>query len=387
MNVTGSHHFYAEAALYTGISLLGYPMAVVFSWAVLSGCRRRHRRDEAVRSPGSFAKLMLALEAVDSIPEAVLVAAATVRGSMTMALAVSMLLLNAVNSAALALDYLATQPPRTATHRIMANLVFFSMGAVTFSVSTTVFQGAHLGEIRPDAVLLACALGGAALGVALTLALVALEHGCAGPDGSDEDADVAMERLYRDLGHTQNLYERVHQHASAEGAAQASAMYQERIEALQRSIESLQTARGLARQTSHLEAVCEARRVLEDQVLVEDVSWEPVPVIACNGDLARRLARLCAAMLLISAWTMGLTLACVPLFQHALAGDYATAFADGLSGGAFLAIISSTLVPRIQHDVNRSRYGSPLTIRLLGTLCFFGGVVLTVVLDWASARA
>lgn len=83
------------------------------------------------------------------------------------------------------------------------------------------------------------------------------------------------------------------------------------------------------------------------------------------------------------AWAVLLTFAFTPVFavldEGAFAG-YVNAFAEGLSGGAFLATISSTMIPRIQQDAYRSHW-SRFAFRTVGMVSFICGLIFAVLLE------
>ena len=388
-----------QAAIYTAVSSAGYPGAVLLALALLALLPGTFQTDasenSASSSPSSFGRIMLAMEAVDSIPEAMLVAAATVRGHMTVALAVSMCALNMVSAMAIALDYLATRPQHW-MNRVMLVIVYFSVGSLIFSVSVTVFEGLRLlypGYADADAVLSVCVAGGAALGMALTLGILLAEHRLMGKRDHEQEGQgrrALVGQLCDDLGRQQQLLERAHRASDAPQAAreQAERIYLTNIAALQQAIAVLDAAGSLAHSTD-LEVASEAEAVVHDEreathLALLDTRRPAGPPGRAGRAVLRKAGMLLGAMALIVLWTLGLTLACVPLFAStALRGPYAQGFADGLSGGAFLSIISSTLVPRIQHDAFRARLTS-LQTRVVGTLAFMTGIACTV---WLEAVA
>jgi hypothetical protein len=94
-------------------------------------------------------------------------------------------------------------------------------------------------------------------------------------------------------------------------------------------------------------------------------------------------------MLALVCWAVLLTFSFTPLFIYLDQGtfsSYVNSFAEGLSGGAFLATISSTMIPRIQQDAYRSHW-SRLAFRSVGMLAFISGLVFAVLLETIALQA
>jgi hypothetical protein len=81
---------------------------------------------------------MVALELVDAIPEAAIVADAAVAGTLTWTFVVSIFCLNLANTFATAIDFTATRSSR-ALHRLLYCSIFFSVGMLMYSINTTVY--------------------------------------------------------------------------------------------------------------------------------------------------------------------------------------------------------------------------------------------------------
>lgn len=81
---------------------------------------------------------MVALELVDAIPEAAIVADASVAGTLTWTFVVSIFCLNLANTFATAIDFTATRSSR-ALHRLLFCSIFFSVGMLMYSINTTVY--------------------------------------------------------------------------------------------------------------------------------------------------------------------------------------------------------------------------------------------------------
>jgi hypothetical protein len=61
-------------------------------------------------------------------------------------------------------------------------------------------------------------------------------------------------------------------------------------------------------------------------------------------------------------------------------------FAEGLSGGSFLATIAGTMLPRLQQDAYRSRMAR-IRSRILGLFVFQAGLLFAVALDLFTSIA
>ncbi len=101
--------------------------------------------------------------------------------------------------------------------------------------------------------------------------------------------------------------------------------------------------------------------------------------------LHRRAAKLLLIMSGLLLLSVLMTFAFTPLFvfldeDDSGAASYLNAFAEGLLGGAFLATISSTMIPRIQQDSYRSHW-SKFTFHSIGMFAFVGGLLFSVLLD------
>lgn len=85
-------------------------------------------------------------------------------------------------------------------------------------------------------------------------------------------------------------------------------------------------------------------------------------------------------------WAVVLTFFFTPLFAYLDKGTFAgyvNSFAEGLSGGAFLATISSTMIPRIQQDAYRSHW-SRFAFRSVGMCAFILGLLFATLLETTS---
>ena len=122
-----------DAALYSLLASSGFIIAVLIAWFILS------RLAPGTRPVGNFGKFMILLESIDSVPEALIIADATAAGNMNLAFALSIFSLNMANTMATALDFLATKPEKT-LHRLLLAMIFFSVGSLSFSISSTVFS-------------------------------------------------------------------------------------------------------------------------------------------------------------------------------------------------------------------------------------------------------
>jgi len=120
--------------------------------------------------------------------------------------------------------------------------------------------------------------------------------------------------------------------------------------------------------------------------IVQDIMLdEALPVSQQGQNIHKRAAKLFLTMLLIGFWaavlTWGLSLCFFQLSQasHMVVG-WMDSFAEGLSGGAFLATIAGTMLPRIQQDAYRTGWSKDKS-KILGLILFEFGLLTVVVLD------
>jgi hypothetical protein len=206
-----------EAALYSCLASSGFVIAVLIAWLILS------RLAPGSRPVGNFGKVrkgslfffsffscflyfssqfMILLESIDSIPEAMIIADATASGRMTLAFAFSIFSLNMANTMATALDFLATKPEKV-LHRLLLTMIFFSVGSLSFSISSTVFSSFldHLASGLYTWLNLIPMLGGVVVGALLIWVLMVIEeriHARQLANLPSKDEDVAIEEGNRE---------------------------------------------------------------------------------------------------------------------------------------------------------------------------------------------
>jgi hypothetical protein len=171
----------------------------------------------------------------------------------------------------------------------------------------------------------------------------------------------------------------------ADHKQQTIAYYKDRVSKLENLIVNLQNI-GRISDAMRLPVTDDARDVIEEALLdqLAEMHYQTRSLDVTNAhteSFHRRTGRLLLVMLLLAVWTMVLTFALTPLFIKLDSAGHLNAFADGLSGGAFLAVISSTMIPRIQQDAYRSHWSS-LTFRSIGMVAFIGGVSVAFLLEF-----
>lgn len=347
---------------------------------------------------------MVLLEGVGSIPEAMVIAEATAEGRMSIVFAFSIFTLNLANTMATALDFLATHPEKK-LHRVLVCLIFFSVGSLSYSISSTVFSSflTNLAEGIYTFWHLFPMLLGVVLGALLIYGLLYLEErthrkalDTASSQGNVQDAAVARDQedvlepirlsLEREKLHLEAAMDA--DYDNQEYRETVIKHYSERVTKIKDLIASFESAHTL-QGALKLPITQDAADVVEDSLRGELGAMEHTYLLQpkrgrnnSGESLNRRALNLLIIMTLLLALSVALTFAFTPLFLFLDEADgsyssYLNAFAEGLSGGSFLATISSTMIPRIQQDAYRSHW-DVFTIRVAGMLSFCFGMVFSV---------
>jgi hypothetical protein len=398
------------ATAYAAFTSCGFLVAVALAWLVLYRCTSLTSNGGGGANLGAFGRLMLFIESIDAIPEAMVIAGATADGRMTISFAVSVFLLNVVNTLSTAIDLLATKPERF-LHRLLVILIFFSVGSLFFTISSTVFESflEHVHHHDANYMLLLPVFGGVIAGVLLVWGILVIQQKCMGRRTTSREDDLqpvisdpvitlrnALDRERSLLNVAVDSAEQdvmtetpppLYTHANHK--QQTISYYKERVGKLELLVDQVENI-GRLSDSMNLPITDDARDVIEDALLDQlgtmHHQTRSLDIENVAGSLHRRTARLFGIMVLLSLWTMSLTFGLTPLFMvldtrmYAAAG-YLNAFADGLSGGAFLAIISSTMIPRIQHDAYRSHWSS-LMFRSVGMIAFVTGISAAFLLEF-----
>lgn len=375
-NVTETGSFILLASGYVALTSIGCVVAVVLAWVILYilECKR----GRSTREAGSFSRLMLLIQAIDSIPEAMVISSIVVAGQMTAAFSVSVFMLNLVSALVIALDFLATRPERI-MHRLLLILVFFSIGLLFFSVSSTVFDRL-VAHVQSDYMLLFSIFGGMSIGIILVWVVLITEQRIGRRLEQQQRERVDPIDTLRDtLAHETALR---HQVKSLDSPRpEIVAVYDKRIADLARSIETVENARRLSNDTN-LSVADENCQVIEEAALISDDNNNNIQYLNISP-LHRRALILTGMMLLIVGWTIVLSTIFTPVFMildQADVSDHVNAFVDGMSGGTFLSIISSTLIPRLQQDAYRTHW-TAMTCRVAGMISFAVGISTAFLLE------
>ena len=126
-----------------------------------------------------------------------MIASATASERMTLAFAFSIFSLNLANTTATALDFLATKPEKV-LHRLLLAMIFFSVGSLSFSISSTVFSAflEHLASGEYTWLNLIPMLGGVCIGALLIWLLLVVEerlHEKEQAKNSPQNEDIMIE--------------------------------------------------------------------------------------------------------------------------------------------------------------------------------------------------
>jgi hypothetical protein len=408
-----------------------------------------------VRDIGSYGKFMVVMEAIDAVPEALVIAASTADGTMTYSLAASIFALNIVNTLSTSLDFLAVSA-EPVFPRLMLVLVSFSVGSMAFSISSIMFEGfvVRVVGVPCRACYVAAFFGGIVVGVMLVWTLTLVEARLrrrfgvrdAPSSSSSPSSDQLMKIVHDKMQLEKEVVARLQRQQQSGGKRNPDIereiqFYAERIMQMQKILDTSQQAIELSQNTS-LYVADDASSVIQDALvqqwhqafsdnnvggggrravggLSSSSDHETVTVMedgyeeeahrlqrsdsvasligrhrknkrcCCRGcgPLGNRGIKLLLIMLGIFTWTVGLTFAFTPLFallDSRSTSRYLETFADGMSGGAFLALIGSTMIPRMQQDAYRTLWTASTT-KSVGMFGFVSGVVGTFSIDLVRA--
>ena len=422
-----------------------------------------------VRDIGSYGKFMVVMEAVDAIPEALVIAATTADGTMTFSLAASIFFLNVVNTLSTSLDFLAITA-ETVFPRMMLVLVSFAVGSMAFSISSIMFEGfiVRVAMVGCKACFVGAFYGGIVVGVALVWVLTLIESRIRRRFGVQElqkpfNSATLEQRIRDQMDRDKELVRLLSQRQKDPNARDTCEYYTKRIMKMQNMIDTSESAIELSNRTDLYVAedasatiqeflAQQFRQTYDDTVyqgsreygsfgggggggggsgvgglssmddddgdasvfvhdddggegnapsldrsdsvasLVENKNGSRRGMCLrrmhkrchkCCTPLTKRGTKLLVIMTGIFVWTVLLTFAFTPLFalldSHA-ASQYLETFADGFSGGAFLALIGSTMIPRMQQDAYRTLWTAHTT-KSVGMFGFVVGVVATFSID------
>lgn len=423
MNTTSTNYFSISgiASGYAAFTSSGYIVAILTSWMLLWQLGRKRDGASATRKSGAYGKKMILLgkrlflrkfnltlrvDAVDAIPEAMVVAGATADGRMTVAFALSVFMLNAVNTMATAIDFLAVRPERS-VHRLLLVFIFFSVGSLFLSVSESVFDG-FIESVQTrrgvNYLLLLPIFGGILCGVLVVwIVLYAQTKWLKGDNASAVGAvSDSIVLVKQSIGKEQEVVDELAEMSCAEDSndfnveqrQQVIGLHQKRLDRL-RKLERLQEALEVMNEvsvSSKLPITDDTQSVMDDAIVNEISTMNSngrhllsaESIVTPGGEsLTKRALRLLLVYCFISAWTIFLVFVLTPLFAY-MHTTYMDAFADGFSAGAFFSIISSTMIPRIQQDAYRSHWSS-LMFKSVGMFAFVAGICTTFILALVPA--
>lgn len=452
------------AIMYSAFTSSGFIVSVLVGWLLVRIFSKSPRiplsSSSDVRDIGSYGKFMVVMEAIDAVPEALVIAASTADGSMTYSLAASIFALNIVNTLSTSLDFLAVSA-EPVFPRLMLVLVSFSVGSMAFSISSIMFEGfvVRVVGVPCRACYVAAFFGGIVVGVMLVWTLTLVEARLRRRFGvrdvpspsSSPSSDQLMRIVHDKMQREKEVVARLQRQQQSGGKHNPDIdreiqFYADRVMQMQKMLDTSQQAIELSQNTS-LYVADEASSVIQDALvqqwhqafsdnnvggggrravggLSSSSDHESVTVMddgheaeeedeahvlqrsdsvasligrghrkkrccCCRGcgPLGNRGIKLLLIMLGIFTWTVGLTFAFTPLFallDSRSTSQYLETFADGMSGGAFLALIGSTMIPRMQQDAYRTMWSAGTT-KSVGMFGFVGGVVGTFSIDLVRA--
>lgn len=485
MNVTtttttgGLPSYAVTAIMYSAFTSSGFILSVLVGWLLVRiFSKSTHILSSSssslsdVRDIGSYGKFMVVMEAIDAVPEALVIAASTADGTMTYSLAASIFSLNVVNTLSTSLDFLAVSA-EPVFPRLMLALVSFSVGSMAFSISSIMFEGfvVRVVAVPCRVCYVAAFFGGIVAGVLLvwilTLVEARLRRRFGVRDISSSSSGVVVAKPFNSEQLTRYIHDKMQREKEVVARLQRQQQsgggkpdpniekeihfYAERIMQMQKLLDTSQQAIELSANTN-LYVADDASSVIQEALAhqwhqsfsdnvfhqeggrravgglssLSSSDHETVTVMDDGNErdddfaarahmlqqrsdsvtsligsqksrnskcccrcspLGNRGIKLLIIMLGIFTWTVGLTFAFTPLFallDSRSTSQYLETFADGMSGGAFLALIGSTMIPRMQQDAYRTMW-TAMTTKSVGMFGFVGGVVATFSIDLVRA--
>jgi hypothetical protein len=274
--------------------------------------------------------------------------------------------------------------------------IFFSVGMLMYSIPTTVygtfrynFEANELGWLHTLSLI-----GGTFIGAGLIVLLMHVEHRKEqNAPVSENDPQVAVARTLTVLQNAINQHRHIldefnqlaEPNKNADYAKSVRRQLEDRLRNLT-EIESLLTGAGRLSENVSSPITDDAQRLVSE-LLHDELHESPLaPLLnqpAKVESLSRRVLKLLLIMLGIALWSVSLTFALTFVFYY-LSGNDAASYADlvceGLSGGAFLATVAGTSLPRLQQDAYRANL-STLGYRTVGILAFEAGLLVALFLD------
>jgi len=285
-------------------------------------------------------------------------------------------------------------------HRLLYCSIFFSVGMLMYSINTTVygsFRNAYAANQRNWTHVL-CLILGTAIGVGLIVVLMKAEerahrHGAQDPSSDPmfllESTRASVEKH---ILHERQVLEALDHQQRGQNLEYTMAVrttVRNRLDTLEKITNTLT---GAAQLTKDFDSPItnDARRVVAELLTDELAASPAMPLLGYTPkthSVGGRLIRLLAMMVGIGIWCVLLTFLFGLLFAklgsdnaEGAVGSYVDTISEGLSGGAFLATVAGTMMPRLQSDAYRSQWSS-LTYRIAGLTAFEFGISFAVGLD------
>lgn len=386
------------AVIYSSCSSAGFLLAVIIAYIGLNITSAGHREI------GNFGRFMVMVECIDAIPEAAVLADATEKGSITWSFVLSIFFLNLANTLASSIDIQATKTSH-GLHKVLMVSIFIAVGMLSYTIPSQVYGNFanqfHDKERGPiDIVALFVGTFCGAFLIVILLYLDGKAHAAAGPPKTLPQIKESAEKLKEayssmtqaigDLTREQSEADGLKRERSVAGSLgshygsdksflspklkkikssiritpdEAQQYMGQRNQKIKENSEKISKIIEIIESLEHLEENIgsEGEAIVEDTAqIIQDIYLdEALPVSAQTQSIHIRAIKLLGTMFIIGIWAATLTFLLTLFFywlanaSHELVG-WVDGFAEGLSGGAFLATIAGTMMPRIQQDAYRT---------------------------------
>jgi len=384
-----------KSLMYSVVASSGFVTAVLVAYAGLL------RSGSGKREIGTFGRFMVIVECLDAIPEAAVLADATANGSMTWSFVISIFSLNLANTLASAIDIQATRTSHT-LHRILFVSIFVAVGMLSYTIPMQVYAAfANMwDEDEKGWEELLSLIGGTLTGATLIILLLFLDskaHAAISKKNAHvpkmvkirqsaqmlqeayaamtmvDEADVVDDYEARDINEDADW---------SEYQTKRNKKIQENVENLEKVLETIKLLKKLEKTMGR-----QGRAIVGDttDIVHEIILEEALPILQQSQSLHLRAFKMLLTMLTIAFWSAIMTSSLAIGFYYLSEANHTAvsimdSYAEGLSGGAFLATIAGTMIPRIQQDAYRASWSKEKS-KIIGLICYEMGLMAVVFLD------
>eukprot|EP01088_Endostelium_zonatum_P007350 TRINITY_DN1957_c0_g1_i1.p1 TRINITY_DN1957_c0_g1~~TRINITY_DN1957_c0_g1_i1.p1 ORF type:complete len:484 (+),score=99.38 TRINITY_DN1957_c0_g1_i1:118-1569(+) len=418
------------ATIYSGCSSAGFILAVCITYIGLNITTAGHR------AIGNFGRFMVMVECIDAIPEAAVLADATEKDTITWSFVLSIFFLNLANTLASSIDIQATKTSH-GLHKILMVSIFIAVGMLSYTIPSQVYNNFarqwhdHERGIMDIAALFIGTIIGAFL-IVILLYLDGLAHSSSNApkslpqlkesaeqfkeayagmsqaieealnENNNEDPSLARAQSFvgsirsygsgasnKRLSDTQSPVLKRYKSSLRLTPDEINKYMGQRNQKIKDNVDKLSKVIEIIESLEHLEENIgsEGEAIVEDTAqIIQDIYLdEAIPMEAQTQSIHIRALKLLGTMFLIGIWAALLTFSLSLFFywlssaNHNLVG-WVDAFSEGLSGGAFLATIAGTMMPRIQQDAYRTGWSKDKS-KIIGLLSFELGLLGVVLME------